>query len=71
MVKIRDNGIGIESNYIEKIFDLHFRGTALSRGNGLGLYLVKKALLLLKGRIEVVSEYGVGSNFTIYFPQPS
>jgi signal transduction histidine kinase len=71
MVKIRDNGIGIENNYIEKIFDLHFRGTALSRGNGLGLYLVKKALLLLKGRIEVVSEYGVGSNFIIYFPQPS
>jgi signal transduction histidine kinase len=71
IVKIRDNGIGIESDYIEKIFDLHFRGTALSRGNGLGLYLVKKALLLLKGRIEVVSEYGVGSNFTIYFPQPS
>lgn len=69
MVKIRDNGIGIENEYLEKIFDLHFRGTALSRGNGLGLYLVKKALTLLKGRIEVVSEYGVGSNFLVYFPR--
>ncbi|MBT1696244.1 HAMP domain-containing histidine kinase [Fulvivirgaceae bacterium PWU4] len=69
MVKIRDNGIGIENEYLEKIFDLHFRGTALSRGNGLGLYLVKKALTLLKGRIEVVSEYGVGSNFFVYFPR--
>jgi signal transduction histidine kinase len=67
LISIRDNGIGIENDYIDRIFDLHFRGTALSHGNGLGLYLVKKALAQLKGRIEVISEYGVGTTFSLYF----
>jgi signal transduction histidine kinase len=69
IIKIRDNGIGIERDYIPKIFDLHYRGTALSRGNGLGLYLVKKAVTLLKGNIEVQTNYGVGTSFLVYFPR--
>jgi signal transduction histidine kinase len=65
---VSDNGIGIEPEYLERIFDLHFRATELSKGNGLGLYLVKKAVTLLEGKIEVTSEHGEGSNFVMHFP---
>jgi len=67
-VTVEDNGMGIESLYLEKIFEFHFRGTQKSKGNGLGLYLVKKAAFLLGGTISVTSEFGVGSIFTFRFP---
>jgi signal transduction histidine kinase len=68
VLKCRDNGIGIESKYLDNIFESHFRGTELSTGIGLGLYLVKRATAALRGRIEVLSEYGVGTTFIVYLP---
>jgi signal transduction histidine kinase len=70
VVKCRDNGIGIDSKYLENIFDIHFRATELSNGIGLGLYLVKKAVTQLRGRIEVLSDYGSGTTFIVYLPKP-
>ena len=66
-VVITDNGSGIETAYLPKIFDQYFKGTDVSRGNGLGLFLVKKAVEKLKGEIEVRSEAGIGTTFIVTF----
>ncbi|SKC78419.1 Signal transduction histidine kinase [Ohtaekwangia koreensis] len=64
-ISIADNGIGVEEKYQSQLFDLYFRASQASKGNGLGLYLVKKAVTKLKGEIELISDYGIGTTITI------
>ncbi len=71
-IEISDSGIGIASENCKIIFD-EFRQVSegVTRGYeglGLGLTIVKKYTSLLKGSIEVHSELGVGSTFTLHFP---
>jgi signal transduction histidine kinase len=54
---------------IDKIFDMFYRGSERSKGNGLGLYLVRKAVQKLHGNIEVDSEEGKYACFVISFPK--
>ena len=65
----RDNGVGIPSEDLGKIFDMFFTGEK-SRGDGagLGLYVVKEIVKKLKGKIYVDSEVGEGSQFVIELP---
>jgi PAS domain S-box-containing protein len=65
---VADNGIGIEENLKEKIFNMFFRGHYTSTGSGLGLYIVKNSLEKLNGRIEVESVYGESTSFHISCP---
>lgn len=65
---VTDNGVGIDSIYLPKIFDQYFKGTETSKGNGMGLFLVKKALDKLNGTIEVTSKLGHGSIFKVTLP---
>jgi signal transduction histidine kinase len=67
---VSDNGTGIKEEYQEKIFDMFYRGTLLSSGSGLGLYIVKQAVEKMKGRIAVNSEPGLGSTFFVTVPLP-
>lgn len=62
---VADNGIGIESQHFEKIFQLFQKLTSLqdSDSTGVGLALVKKIVELHDGKVWVESEIGVGSNF--------
>lgn len=62
-----DNGNGIPSSYFEKIFDMYFRGSTLSTGNGLGLYVVKRAVILLKATMDLDSKEGEYTRFHIVF----
>jgi signal transduction histidine kinase len=64
----KDNGIGIETNYIEKVFNMFFRATEQNEGAGLGLYIVKEAVEKLEGRIELESQMGKGTVFKIELP---
>jgi ligand-binding sensor domain-containing protein/signal transduction histidine kinase len=66
VLKISDNGIGIENEKQEKIFDMYYRGTDRSKGSGLGLFIVKEILAKVDGRVELESELGKGTTFTIY-----
>lgn len=67
-VIVADNGVGVEDKYKAQIFDLYFRASPASKGNGLGLYLVKKAVHKLQGSISMQSDFGVGTAFSIRLP---
>jgi signal transduction histidine kinase len=64
----RDNGIGIESSYIQKVFNMFFRATEKNEGAGLGLYIVKEAVEKLGGKIDLESQMGKGTVFNIELP---
>jgi len=63
---VKDNGIGISKENIEKIFNLFARLNRRSEfdGTGIGLAHCKKIVLLHEGRISVQSELGKGSTFS-------
>lgn len=64
----RDNGIGIEDGYMQKVFNMFFRATAKNEGAGLGLYIVKEAVEKLGGSIALDSQMGLGTRFQIELP---
>ncbi len=68
LLTIRDNGIGIDSEFLSKIFDMFFRAASISEGSGLGLYIVRQAIDKLDGSIDVESKKGKGTTFTIRIP---
>lgn len=72
LVQISDNGIGIEEELLDRIFERFYvvdnsRSKKIS-STGLGLSIVKHIVEAHGGRIEVTSEVGKGSTFTIYLP---
>ena len=64
----RDNGIGIDNAYIQKVFNMFFRATETNEGAGLGLYIVKEAVEKLCGTIQLESQPGKGTTFRIALP---
>jgi signal transduction histidine kinase len=65
---IEDNGIGISCENQQKIFDMFYRVSENSVGSGLGLYLVKEIVDKLEGEIEIKSELGKGTAFSVQIP---
>jgi signal transduction histidine kinase len=63
-----DNGIGIEERYLDKVFDMFFRGTEKNKGAGLGLYIVKEAVDKLNGKVSIQSRVGQGTLFSLELP---
>lgn len=68
LIVIRDNGIGINKNVFPRIFDMFYRGTSLSNGAGLGLYITREVLKKLEGTIEVNSIESAGTTVSISIP---
>ncbi|HWA00220.1 MAG TPA: ATP-binding protein [Caulobacterales bacterium] len=73
VIAVRDNGIGIEPQYLAEIFKPLIRLHAHSEyeGSGLGLTLARKAMLAQGGSIACNSEPGVGSTFLLRLPLAS
>lgn len=69
-VQVRDNGIGIAPEDLEKIFEPFYRGANSHqvRGHGLGLSICKRIVVLHKGQITVTSVEGQGTAFTVVLP---
>jgi signal transduction histidine kinase len=67
-LSIEDNGQGIEEDLVPKIFNMFFRGSNLSKGSGLGLYIVQETLEKMNGTIEVHSTLRTGSRFVMHIP---
>jgi signal transduction histidine kinase len=70
VITIKDTGIGISDEEAPKIWNRLYRGdqSRSQRGLGLGLSLVKAVVEAHHGHIEVRSDPGVGSLFTLYIP---
>jgi len=71
-IEVEDKGVGISRDKLGVIFELFGQvGNSLTRedeGTGIGLYLVNQLVNTLGGSIEVTSEVGKGSQFTIFLP---
>lgn len=65
---IQDNGHGIPSENIEKLFDPYFTTKPIGDGSGIGLSVVHGIVKHLKGFIRVRSEVNRGSSFTVFLP---
>lgn len=66
---VKDNGQGIATEHLDKIFGMFYRATTNKPGSGLGLYIVKETIEKLKGKIKVKSKLGEGTIFTIILPK--
>jgi two-component system phosphate regulon sensor histidine kinase PhoR len=68
LVRITDNGEGVEQQYLPRLFERFFRvdksGSRSEGGSGLGLAIVKHIVEAHKQKIYVESEFGVGSEFS-------
>jgi signal transduction histidine kinase/ligand-binding sensor domain-containing protein len=67
-LEIDDNGIGIDKQYLSRVFEMFYRATDRSQGSGLGLYIVKETVERLYGEVYVDSEKGQWTKFTIAIP---
>jgi signal transduction histidine kinase len=71
ILRVSDSGAGIPAEEIGRIFDPFYRGpsgTAIARGTGLGLSVVREVANLHKGSVNVESTVGVGTTFTVKLP---
>ena len=69
VLQVTDTGIGIPKEKQEKIFERFYQVESGREGSGIGLSLVQRLVELHHGRIELESEPGKGSTFSIYLPQ--
>jgi len=73
VMSVKDSGIGIKKEFIEFLFNEYAQADVASNknivGTGLGLPITKMILDMMGGTIEVESEYGRGSVFTVKLPQ--
>ncbi len=69
LFSVRDNGIGIDPQYVERIFDLFYRlhGQTIE-GNGIGLALVRKIVQAHGGRVWAESAQDAGATFYVWLP---
>lgn len=68
VIRSSDNGLGIESKYLEKIFEMFFRASNHSQGTGIGLYIVKETVQKVNGKIKVESTIEKGTMFEVTLP---
>ncbi|MBX2842606.1 MAG: HAMP domain-containing histidine kinase [Flammeovirgaceae bacterium] len=68
IIKVIDNGLGIDNQHLSKVFDMFYRASDRIEGSGLGLYIVKETIEKIKGEVLVESELEKGSCFTLIIP---
>ncbi|MFA7241657.1 MAG: ATP-binding protein [Sulfuricellaceae bacterium] len=69
-IRVSDDGCGIAPDALPRIFDPFFTTREPGAGTGLGLTVSRDIVRAHGGRIEVASESGAGTTFTVYLPLP-
>ena len=70
IISISDNGVGIEKQYLEKVFNRFYRtpkARANSKGTGLGLALVKQLTVRMNAEVDIDSKIGKGTTVFVTF----
>jgi signal transduction histidine kinase len=70
-ITIEDDGIGMDQNTIERLFDRYFRGVSTSSntsGSGLGMAIARQIIIAHGGNLEIYSKPQLGTKCTITFP---
>jgi two-component system phosphate regulon sensor histidine kinase PhoR len=74
VTRVRDSGIGIDADEQKRLFQRFYRiqneKTQGIGGTGLGLWIIKKYIDAMDGKIEVSSMKGTGTEFAVYLPLP-
>jgi signal transduction histidine kinase len=68
VLKLTDNGIGIEEKHLPRIYDMFYRAVEYSQGTGIGLFLVRETVRMLRGKIAVKSRLGEWTIFYLTLP---
>ncbi len=68
IITVVDNGIGMSEEEQSKIFRMFFRANRTIEGTGLGLHILNRAVEKLNGKVELKSQIGKGSEFTVALP---
>jgi PAS domain S-box-containing protein len=66
VLTVEDNGIGVESEHIPKLFNMFTRFNRDQEGTGIGLYMVKRIAEKYQGKIEIESRIGEGTLVKVY-----
>jgi signal transduction histidine kinase len=70
-IEVKDTGAGIAPEYLEHIFEPFVTTKEGDKGTGLGLFIVSSIITQHEGGIEVASQPGRGTRFTLYLPLPA
>ncbi|RMG24189.1 MAG: response regulator [Bacteroidetes bacterium] len=72
LIRVSDTGIGIQARHLPHIFDRYYQVEQTdqqgTQGTGVGLALTRELMKYAGGRVSVQSEWGKGSQFSLYFP---
>lgn len=68
IIKVIDNGLGIDKDSQSNIFDMFYRASPIADGSGLGLYILKRAVERLDGSIKLSSVPDEGTEFQVLLP---
>jgi len=68
IIRIKDNGMGIEESQMDKVFNMFHRGSVLSDGSGLGLYIARETAEVLGGEIKIASKFMEFTELSIELP---
>ncbi|MBX7241604.1 MAG: HAMP domain-containing histidine kinase [Bacteroidia bacterium] len=68
LIQVEDNGVGIDKEHGNRIFEMFYRANNDRKGTGIGLYIVQKSLQTIRGNITFSSRKGEGTTFEMVIP---
>ncbi|SHK95793.1 sensor histidine kinase [Hymenobacter psychrotolerans] len=71
VLEVHDNGLGVDPAHLPRLFTMFQRFYNHVEGTGIGLYMVKRMVENAGGRVEVLSQFGTDTTFTVFLPHES